>query len=98
MELGWRRLCCERRSSPGVWRPFTAAAADRAFDRILDYLPRVYPTDLRGTGESFAANVGGRMIGTSAALLTTVARTVADLENAEAVTYDHVAEAVQYRG
>jgi MFS family permease len=36
-----------------------------------NYLPRVYPTFLRGTGESFAANVGGRMIGTSAALLTT---------------------------
>jgi len=35
-----------------------------------NYLPRVYPTHLRGTGESFAANVGGRMIGTSAALLT----------------------------
>ncbi|MEO7653673.1 MAG: MFS transporter, partial [Bryobacteraceae bacterium] len=33
--------------------------------------PRVYPMHLRGTGESFAANVGGRMIGTSAALLTT---------------------------
>ena len=32
-----------------------------------NYLPRVYPTHLRGTGESFAANVGGRMIGTSAA-------------------------------
>jgi hypothetical protein len=31
----------------------------------------VYPTHLRGTGESFAANVGGRMIGTSAALVTT---------------------------
>jgi hypothetical protein len=31
----------------------------------------VYPTYLRGTGESFAANVGGRMIGTCAALLTT---------------------------
>ena len=30
-----------------------------------NYLPRVYPTHLRGTGESFAANVGGRMIGTS---------------------------------
>jgi hypothetical protein len=26
---------------------------------------------LRGTGESFAANIGGRMIGTSAALVTT---------------------------
>jgi MFS family permease len=36
-----------------------------------NYLPRVYPTYLRGTGESFAANVGGRMLGTCAALLTT---------------------------
>jgi MFS family permease len=36
-----------------------------------NYLPLVYPTHLRGTGEAFAANVGGRMIGTSAALLTT---------------------------
>lgn len=36
-----------------------------------NYLPRVYPTYLRGTGESFAANVGGRMFGTSAALVTT---------------------------
>jgi hypothetical protein len=36
-----------------------------------NYLPRVYPTHLRGTGESFAANVGGRMIGTCGALVTT---------------------------
>ena len=36
-----------------------------------NYLPRVYPTYLRGTGESVAANIGGRMIGTSAALVTT---------------------------
>ena len=36
-----------------------------------NYLPRVYPTYLRGTGESFATNVGGRMIGTTAALVTT---------------------------
>src|SRR5205085_2131454 len=35
-----------------------------------NYLPRVFPVHLRGTGESFAANVGGRMIGTSAGLLT----------------------------
>ena len=35
-----------------------------------NYLPRVYPTYLRGTGESFAANVGGRMVGTSAAYVT----------------------------
>jgi nitrate/nitrite transporter NarK len=36
-----------------------------------NYLPRVYPTHLRGTGEGFAANIGGRMIGASAPLLTT---------------------------
>ena len=36
-----------------------------------NYLPRMYPVHLRGTGESFAANIGGRMLGTSAALLTT---------------------------
>jgi MFS family permease len=36
-----------------------------------NYLPRVYPTHLRGTGESFAANIGGRMIGASAPLITT---------------------------
>jgi len=36
-----------------------------------NYLPRVYPTYLRGTGEGFAANVGGRMLGTSFAYVTT---------------------------
>jgi MFS family permease len=36
-----------------------------------NYLPRVYPLHLRGTGEGFAANVGGRMLGTSAAYITT---------------------------
>lgn len=36
-----------------------------------NYLPRVYPTYLRGTGESFAANIGGRMIGTSFMFLST---------------------------
>ncbi len=35
-----------------------------------NYLPRMYPLHLRGTGESFAANVGGRILGTSAALVT----------------------------
>jgi hypothetical protein len=36
-----------------------------------NYLPHVYPVHLRGTGESFAANIGGRMIGTSAAFVAT---------------------------
>ncbi len=42
-----------------------------------NYLPRVYPVHLRGTGESFAANIGGRMIGTSFAAVTTVLSTMA---------------------
>jgi hypothetical protein len=36
-----------------------------------NYLPRVYPIHLRGTGESFAANIGGRMLGTGFAFVTT---------------------------
>jgi MFS family permease len=40
-----------------------------------NYLPRVYPLHLRGTGESFAANIGGRLFGTSFAWVTaTLAR------------------------
>jgi len=41
-----------------------------------NYLPRVYPIHLRGTGESFAANIGGRMIGTSFAFVTSLLSTV----------------------
>ena len=36
-----------------------------------EYLPKVFPLHLRGTGGSFATNVGGRMIGTSAAFFLT---------------------------
>ena len=35
-----------------------------------NYLPVIYPVHLRGTGESFSANIGGRILGTSAAWLT----------------------------
>lgn len=41
------------------------------FSYFGEYLPKVFPLHLRGTGGSFATNVGGRMIGTSAAFLTT---------------------------
>ncbi len=43
-----------------------------------NYLPRVYPLHLRGTGESFAANIGGRLIGTSFAWVTTTLATTSD--------------------
>ena len=41
------------------------------FSYFGEYLPKVFPLHLRGTGGSFATNVGGRMLGTSAAFLTT---------------------------
>jgi MFS family permease len=54
------------------WGIFVVGLATIAqFSFWGNYLPRVYPTHLRGTGESFAANVGGRMFGTCAALITT---------------------------
>jgi MFS family permease len=44
-----------------------------------NYLPRAYPMHLRGTGESFAANIGGRLLGTSFAWVTTTLATTTDL-------------------
>jgi MFS family permease len=35
-----------------------------------NYLPLVYPVHLRGTGESFAMNIGGRLLGTSCSGIT----------------------------
>ena len=54
------------------WGVFAAGFATVAqFSFWGNYLPRMYPTYLRGSGESFAANIGGRMIGTCGALVTT---------------------------
>jgi len=35
-----------------------------------NYIPHAFPLHLRGTGESFAANIGGRVFGTLAAFIT----------------------------
>lgn len=42
------------------------------FSYLSEFLPKVFPVHLRGTGGSFATNVGGRMLGTMAAPLNTV--------------------------
>ncbi len=50
------------------WAVFTAGLLLVAqFSFWGNYIPRVFPLHLRGTGESFAANIGGRVIGTSMA-------------------------------
>ena len=41
------------------------------FSYLSELLPKVFPLHLRGTGGSFATNVGGRMIGTMAATFNT---------------------------
>jgi len=41
------------------------------FSYFGEYLPKAFPMHLRGTGGSFASNVGGRMLGTMAATLNT---------------------------
>ena len=48
-----------------------ASSPSAQFSFWGNYLPRVYPTHLRGTGEGFAANIGGRMLGTGFAFVTT---------------------------
>ena len=54
-----------------------------------NYLPLVYPVHLRGTGESFAANIGGRLMGTTFAAVTAYLSgvlTPADFEGSAADT------------
>jgi len=54
------------------WGIFAAGFLTVAqFSYMGEYLPKVFPIHLRGTGGSFATNVGGRMIGTSMAFVTT---------------------------
>jgi MFS family permease len=47
-----------------------AVALNGQINFIGNYLPQVYPARLRGTGESFAISVGGRILGTSTSLIT----------------------------
>jgi MFS family permease len=54
------------------WGIFLAGLLTVAqFSYMGEYLPKVFPIHLRGTGGSFATNVGGRMVGTSMAFVTT---------------------------
>lgn len=55
-----------------LWSYFVCGLLTVAqFSYFGEYLPKVFPLHLRGTGGSFATNVGGRMIGTSMAVLNT---------------------------
>lgn len=84
-----------------TWGVFFAGACIVAqFSYFGEYLPKVFPIHLRGTGGAFATNVGGRMIGTSAAFLTTgvIAPLVASWTGGGPVTPDKVALAAGVTG
>jgi MFS family permease len=66
------------------------------FSYFGEYLPKVFPVHLRGTGGAFATNVGGRMIGTSAAFLTT--NIIAPLLTVGSNTFEKVAYAAGVTG
>ena len=66
------------------------------FSYFGEYLPKVFPLHLRGTGGSFATNVGGRMVGTSMALLNTAWLAPLLAGGAQAVRPLHVALAAGY--
>lgn len=66
--FGWAAVTCLHRLEWSVFAASLCIVAQYSF--WGNYLPRVFPLHLRGTGESFAANVGGRMIGTCFAAVT----------------------------
>lgn len=59
-----------------------------------NYLPVVYPLHLRGTGESFAANIGGRLVGTSFAAITSYLVTLAPSDLSAPMRYAYCAAGV----
>jgi hypothetical protein len=68
-------LSCLYASTTGVTALKTATFVSALlltaqFSFLGNYLPRLFPTSLRGSGESLAINFGGRVLGTSAAFVT----------------------------
>ena len=60
--FGWAAVTSLRYLEIGIFIAGFLTVAQFSF--WGNYLPHVYPVHLRGTGESFAANIGGRLIGT----------------------------------
>ena len=80
-----------------LWSYFVCGLVTVAqFSYFGEYLPKVFPLHLRGTGGSFATNVGGRMLGTSFATLNTSWLAPMLAGGAAAVKPMHVALAAGY--
>jgi len=60
--FGWAAVTNLTNLEIGMW--FAGFLTVAQFSFWGNYLPHAYPMHLRGTGESFAANIGGRAVGT----------------------------------
>jgi hypothetical protein len=60
--FGWAAVTSLRYLEIGIFLAGFLTVAQFSF--WGNYLPHAFPVHLRGTGESFAANIGGRLIGT----------------------------------
>jgi MFS family permease len=60
--FGWAAVTSLRYLEIGIFLAGLLTVAQFSF--WGNYLPHAFPVHLRGTGESFAANIGGRLIGT----------------------------------
>ncbi|MCH8243096.1 MAG: SEL1-like repeat protein, partial [Planctomycetes bacterium] len=71
-DAGRLRLCRDDEHQLSLRRLLLCWTIDGRAIQLLGQLlaPRVYPLHLRGTGQSFAANIGGRMLGTFFAWIT----------------------------
>ena len=63
------------------------------FSYFGEYLPKVFPLHLRGTGGSFATNVGGRMIGTCLVFVTTALIPMFASAHSDKLPHVHIAYA-----
>ena len=72
-------LYLEERSQIFWMLPIMGFCQLSLFGGYAVYFPELFPTHLRGTGESFAANIGGRLIGTCFAWVTATLATTTDL-------------------
>ena len=82
-----------------LWSYFVCGLLTVAqFSYFGEYLPKVFPLHLRGTGGSFATNIGGRMIGTSMATLNTAWLAPLLAGAGQVVKPAHVALAAGYIG
>ena len=77
--MGRDDAACNTSTSESSWRDCVRSGSSASGETTYR---ACIPVHLRGTGESFAANIGGRLVGTSFAWLTATLAVTSDRANA----------------